>query len=102
MEVELMATKRYDDDRRRRQVNIEQSPSGGFEGRVLQYDLMDFPICAKCTSCGKAPNRGILLIYFSLHMARMGELRFTKRTVGEVNGFGLVVMNRGKLGRHNY
>ena len=33
MEVELMVTKREDDDDR---VNIEQSASGRLEGRVLQ------------------------------------------------------------------
>ena len=35
MEVELMVTKRDDDDDDR--VNIEQSASGRWNGRVLQY-----------------------------------------------------------------
>ena len=39
MEVELMVTKRDDDDDRPTtdRVNIEQSASGRLEGRVLQY-----------------------------------------------------------------
>ena len=36
MEVELMVTKRDDDDRQTDRVNIEQSASGRLEGRVLQ------------------------------------------------------------------
>ena len=39
MEVELMVTKRDDDNRRQpttNRVNIEQSASGRLEGRVLQ------------------------------------------------------------------
>ena len=40
MEVELMVTKRDDDDDRPTddRVNIEQSASGRLEGRVLQND----------------------------------------------------------------
>ena len=38
MEVELMVTKRDDDNRRPTdRVNIEQSASGRWTGRVLQY-----------------------------------------------------------------
>ena len=39
MEVELMVTKRDDDDRQPTtdRVNIEQSATGRLEGRVLQY-----------------------------------------------------------------
>ena len=43
MEVELMVTKRDDDDDRPTddRVNIEQSASGRLEGRVLQYLLLN-------------------------------------------------------------
>ena len=37
MEVELMVTKRDDDNQLTERVNIEQSASGRLEGRVLQW-----------------------------------------------------------------
>ena len=43
MEVELLVTKRDDDDDRPTddRVNIEQSASGRLEGRVLQYEMFE-------------------------------------------------------------